>query len=191
MDNLKNSDALEVRPLLDRCPSCGDWTYEWQCIARDNSYTGNTIEAAIQQAPLLPTSDTVHLRICSENACGGTVFLVSSNHPKGGDAGHGGITTLSVQVDAMEMSLDVDDIEEDETRHFDNCSFRLTVRGDEEFYTLLNGLTAAVEALKRREEIQTIQFHRMKALGQRAVDRLPIDKEALKRVFTEEDNRNA
>ncbi len=95
-------------------------------------------------------------------------------------------TILCVLVDGMNMSLDIDDGNEDEIWHFENCSFSLTVRGDEEFRALLDGLTGVIEALKRRKTIEAIEFESRKMPAPEAIDKPPIDKEALKDIFTEE-----
>ncbi len=186
MDNLAKNDFLQIRLVHGLCKCCGKESLEWQCQNGEKIYGAHSIEAAIKQVPLVPEADKTCLKISTSNACGEVAFMVSSNHPKNGDAGHGGVTSICVQPDGMDMSIDIDDGDLNEMQHFENCSFYFTVRGDEEFRALLNGLIGVVEALKRREDPVDL-LKDMIIASREQIDEIPIDKEALRSVFENEE----
>ncbi len=180
-----NSKNPIDRFILERNYNENKKDLQWNCKHNNRTYTANAIEQIMQQLPAVP-ADVTSCVIETNSACGGTTFTVTTNCPQGGDAGHGGFTSLHLDNDAMTLTLSVFDRQTGDTFDFDDCSFCLKARGDEEHRVLMEGLIGVVEALKRRQTIEAIEFESGKRGIPEPIDKSPIDKEALKRIFTEE-----
>ncbi len=146
MNNWMKRDLLEVLPI--RCTDPGDSheAYHWQCKYKDKVYVGQTIEAAIEQAPF-GSAEIMDFSICSDNACGKTYFTVVANN-----AMNQAFTGIYFKNDGIRLNLSIQDNQHKEWEFFEDCHFVLETSGDEELETLRNAFIGIAAALKRKNK---------------------------------------